>query len=251
MIDGLVPREDVGDAALRQLRLQTQIEGALRRRFAPPPVQKAREVLQRADARRRPIPFPQRLARYAVAAAVLMALGAGNWLLWSGQSDPGWRAPRHWTTLAELYEHERSRRMTPQWICRTDHEFASTFYERLGQGLAMLPPPSGVVATGLSVRPVLSKDTVVLLGYAGESPVLVVVDRVSAPAPQLPAQSDLRLHCATLGALRVCEVSPLEAPALLPLLVDPQVEAGWYQNPPPAATQPSPKWGLPTQPPAP
>lgn len=232
-------------AARAELAFQQRIDAALRRVAVPSDpsallarvnaAQRAGRVLALQRQVRR-----MRIVRLAVAAVLVLAVGGGGWLGWSwwrGTTTPEERyySDQLWRSLETVYRDEVKGGFKADWECKTEHEFARTFYMRFGQGLLLATLPDGIKSIGLSYCNSLSKKTTHLLATVNGQKVIVFVDRKpgpDAPEPSLSAESKLHLYKRELGRLVLYELSPLDHPYLLDVFYDPQKSTEWYRQPP-------------------
>lgn len=244
------------DPALQaELELQRSIDEALRCGFQPPSPQPILQALSRRASGAGMLRFPatQRWFRrpwgVAVAASIVVALVGVNWYVWTtlphGLGPSPRRPPIQLVSLEDGYQREIKKGFRPLWLCETDHQFASSIFRSLGQGLLISIPPAGIKPMGLSYCPSLSKDTMILLAEVESRPVVVFIDRLSADGrPTLPGDSGLRLFRREIGTLVLYEVTPLSEPRVLDLFYDPQMPEEWYRadHPPPEPPTTKPKW---------
>ncbi|MEM1208162.1 MAG: hypothetical protein AAGI54_02750 [Planctomycetota bacterium] len=200
--------------------LQQRIDASLRRLFAddrPPSL----DAIGDAPPNRRPA-----LARLrpALAIAALIALAAvvgAAWLILA-PADPG---PTIGMTPRAAYERFVDNNLTPDWRCETMAEFEQTFAERLGQPLTLAGfEVDGVAFVGISYAALRTGSAVAILAQADGQPVVVFVAR--KPIPDPTQLGPLHAHQQQIGTLHATELSPLDAPRVLPLLrpLDPTAE---------------------------
>ncbi len=228
------------DAGLRRnLAQQQQIDAALRRAATPPDAEailtrvRAAEHAGRVVALRRRQRTVVRL-RYAAAAMIVLAAGGGGWWGWTvlREEQRPYRSYREqpWRSFETVYRDEVAAGFRADWACKTEREFAATFWGRFGQGLLLAQLPPGVESLGLSYCHSLSPNTTHLLGQVQGQNVIVFVDRRSTDKEQKLAEgSPLHLFRRELGKLVLYELTPLDEPHFLPLFYDPHKPANWYQ----------------------
>jgi len=218
-----------------ELLLQQQINAALRSRFIPPVpppdlLAQLREAAPEAP-QSTTIPHPSRrwftLAGAASAAAVVW--GVLGWQYYSANKQPVYN-PR--IPLATIYEQRVAEGFKPTWVCEDDHIFASTFFERQGQGLLLAPMPEGTHMVGLAYFGGLSRYTTTMLARVNGTPVMVFVDRHDCgdPPEQPSKKSGLHLFRKELGGLVMYELSPFPEPRVMDYLYAAEV-------PPPQAAK--------------
>ncbi len=239
---------DTHPQAREELELQRRINGVLRRRVQPGDAQRIWERVDAAQRAGRVLALQRRqrwLRRgtWAIAAALVLAVGAGVWLRWgrpetAGVDEQGYKV-KPWRTFEMVYRDEVAAGFKCEWECKTDREFAGTFRKRFGQGLLVGQLPAGVHTLGLSYCNTLSRKTVILLAKVQDKDVLVFIDRPGQYDDlQIAANSGLHLFKRRLGQLVLCEVTPLDQPHLLDAFYDPQQPAAWYEQPA-TASQPA------------
>jgi hypothetical protein len=238
-----------------ELELQRRVDEALRRRFRPPSPQRILQALSGRASEPEILRLPpsrrwfQRPWGVAAAASIVVALLGANWYVWTtlphGLGPRPARPPIELVSLESGYQHEIKKGFRPLWLCETDHQFASSIFRSLGQGLLISLPPPGIKAKGLSYCPSLSENTMILLAEVESHPVVVFIDRLAADSrPSLPGDSGLRLFRREVGTLVLYEVTPLSEPRVLELFYDPQMPEEWYRADQPAEEPPAtkPKW---------
>ena len=215
---------------LESLDRQASIDRALKRIFAPPSESKVLQAIASAGSSSKPgtrrLPWA---ALMAIAAVLVLAVTA--WWMFDHEGGSPKREPPRRSLRAE-YEVQRERGFEPAWVCKTDQQFASTFWYRLGQGMLMHTSPEGVAALGLSYGRNLSRKTVLLLARVDGQPVLVFVDRLDneRSAPRQPP-ADLHLHRGQVGQLVLYEMSPIGEPRLIGLFYEPAMPQEWKSAP--------------------
>jgi hypothetical protein len=232
------PGRLASDADLRgALRLQERIDGALRRRFVAPapdvllgavlPGERTGAPPSRSAARLRPAP---RWGRWAVAASILLLLGAGNWYMWRS-FGPAPRKALATPTFQSVYRETVAAGFKADWLCENERQFATAFWQRFGQGLMLAAAAPGVQWDGVSYRRVISGKTLLVLAHVDDHPVLVVVDKLPASQSQIGGtNASLRHFEHKVGELYLYEITPLDGPRLLALFRDPQLPAEWYDR---------------------
>lgn len=210
-----------------ELARQERIHKTLRRLFAPPPDSRLHAI---ADAALVAAPAPATPAtaprRRLAAAAALLGIIAGSWLIWTALGirvrGPGYvTLPR--TSLDDVYDAQVAGGLGPEWRCETDEEFSEAFADRLGQPLVLDALPAGTEALGLSYCNCFTPRTMYLLARSDGRAVIVFVDRVERDtAPSAP--DGLNLFRSRVGPLVLYELSPLETPAVLPFLREPRTD---------------------------
>jgi hypothetical protein len=211
------------DAVLRrELDTQRTIDGLLRGGFAPPSADRVVAQIELAAQSQRVV------ARFSwsgtsparrVAIAAVLALGVlGIWRIWDfvESQRPGKYPARVGKPMHETYADVLAKGFRPDWVCKTDREFAETFKRRLGQPLLLAKLPEGVQAFGLWYPSTITPRTVGLLAKAGDAEILVFADRTKADKAQsLPPASGLHLFRREIDGIVLYELSPLTEAHLL------------------------------------
>jgi len=175
----------------------------------------------RTEAFRLPAPRPHaRRLRWALAAGLLLAaFGAyvTNFVLV--------------TSPDSLRREFIAAGFVPSWKCTDDDEFVNFSTSRVGE--AFLVAGSGAVSVlgWDSGHELLSEDTLSLWAMAGDVPVVVFIDQLGDDRlPRLRPLSGMNLHRGQLGGTVFYEVSPLDAPVVLPLIHRPGEAPGQVQS---------------------
>jgi len=209
-----------------RVRSHRRIDEALRRRLAPPPAEAVVSALRvHLDELERPAADESggprfRRGPWVLAASLLLAL-AGGWLtvralLPAGGSNPyGPHRP-----MIAVYEADVAGGFEPEWVCETPAIFAETFREHYGQALEQPEPSEGFTLIGLGYSSTISERTTRILARVEGAPVLVFVDRreVDRGPRRLPEGVPLHLFRRDVGRLVLYELTPLDAPRVLPSL---------------------------------
>jgi hypothetical protein len=239
-LDGLLGAADRDDFERRlerepdlraQVKYQQLIDHALRQCYAPPQpdrvlaeIDAARTTIRTGMRDRACVPtyfgMPRRLA-----VAAMLALGAvAVWRVWSfSRPAPSAKYPQRARKPMHItYRDMIENGFKPDWVCKTDEEFATAFRRRLGQPLLLAGLPDGISTVGLSYPNTITHRTIALLGKVRDHEVLVFVDRVRYDKGQsVPATSGLNLYRRQIGALVLYELSRLPEPHLLDLFYTP------------------------------
>ncbi|HLP83230.1 MAG TPA: hypothetical protein VK157_02685 [Phycisphaerales bacterium] len=129
--------------------------------------------------------------------------------------------------LAVAYARERSENFKPYAVCTTPEEFQSWTRAALGEPLATTEVPADIELVGWDYAPEVAGYTSVLIakiddrrgGPPHDQHVLVMMDRADrARRVSHRLMGDLHVFEATIGEVRLTEVSPYEVPLVLPLL---------------------------------
>jgi len=196
-----------GRLRLRARSHDTDAHGAVQE--APAEAESGAET---ASPRRR-LAWRRRTAVIGGMAAVLILSAVGYFLGWPSVATPDGRAP---LTLASVYHREMEAGLKPTWKCENDEEFAGTFRDRLGQPLLLAQVPDDVEALGLSYRPAISLQTVLMLARVNGQPAVVFVDKSTRDRPDRAQPADgLNVFRRELGVFVLYEVTPLDHPRLL------------------------------------
>lgn len=232
----VAPRPEVR----RDAALQAQIDATLRRTAAPSDAARAWAAIQAEQAAGRVIQLRRRetlrqWSNFAKAAVIVLAVG-GVWWQWNAQRRPADRPfyeTKPWASFDTVYRDEVKRGFKCEWECKTEREFADTFYRRFGQGLLLGSAPPNVRSLGLSYCNTITTQTVILLATVDQKPVLVFVDRPTDPnaaPPTVPPDSGLHAFTRNIGNLLLVEVSPLDQSHVLSMFYDPKKPAEWYSS---------------------
>ncbi|HEY4308361.1 MAG TPA: hypothetical protein VGN12_02815, partial [Pirellulales bacterium] len=204
-----------------EVQLQQQIDQALGKLFLPPaPPADLAERLRRASMVRT-IPIANQRRRWtlaAAAAAAMIAWGILGWQFFSPTNRPPVYNPR--LPLATIYKTSVDSGFKPTWVCEDDHVFASTFFERQGEGLLLAAMPAGSGMVGLAYCGGLSRYTTTMLARVDGQPVMVFVDRRENEEQVVPPAPDSGLHLfrKDLGDLVLYELTPFDAPRVMDYL---------------------------------
>lgn len=222
----------------RAVEQQRRVDASLDRLFTVPAAERLthklddevearqrRKVPGRADAGRRRV--------LAVAASIAIA-GLAGWRLWSFFSPKrDIYAPQPWRSLQTVYNDVVAGGFKPDWVCKDEQEFVSSFRRRLRAPLLVAQAPS-VHAGGLGYCNCITPNTMYVLarvapnGKIAETDpeeaakVIVFVDRASKDTDQtLPPDSSLNKFKKTIGPFVLYEVTPLSKPYVLDLFHQP------------------------------
>lgn len=227
--------------------LQARCDDALRAiaARAPAPL----DILNAADSNSAIAPAPAlrrglpRFVRLLATAAVIgtVALG-GAWLVvgWLDEREQSSRyariadAARPHRTIDEAFAERAAGDFKVDWLCKSDPEFAGTFYYRFGQALLMADPlPPGVKINGLAYGNSLSPRTTMIVAKVDGKGVVVFVDKRERCGHDTPIAVKEGLHAfrRELGQLVLVEVTPLDAPRLLDSAYVPDKPVSWFKKP--------------------
>lgn len=232
----------------KEIELQTNIDESLKRLFSPPSAQVSAGVQTQADddaELRIPIetPAPRRPLvsrgawRLTAAACVLIAVGFGGYAayLYYGGFDDSGGEPRRYSP-AQAYRLAEAGAFEPNWVCKDEQEFATTFHWQLGQAVALAKPPADVVPTGLSyVRLENGKawNQVEVIAKVNGKGVIVIVDKLNdSIQPCAPMEDGLHVFVKQTPHLVMREITPFDSPKLLELLSEREIPAEWKRTPP-------------------
>lgn len=245
------------EAVRKELALQQAVDQSLKRSFNPPeknpqqvavvPAAEAGAVAEAAA----PAVKAKRFSRAFIgiaAAVVLLIGGGGGWLYWRTLNpvlETRFPPPRPRLTLAQLYQKAKDKDFQPEWVCKDDKQFITTFYWKLNHALAMTSLPADVKSWGLTYALVAgskSHQVVLATGKIDGRGIMVLVDNVEKDQGQsLDPAHGLHLHKRKLEHLVLYEVSPLAKPLFLHLFEERDMPQAWidegYQAPP-GETQP-------------
>ncbi len=123
--------------------------------------------------------------------------------------------------LVQLYREAVQAGFKPYYECRDEARFADTFRVRQGIPLRLLPLPEGTRMRGLSYAGGLSRQTTAMLCQAGDTPVMVFVDRASRDTAVASRHEDSGIHVFRTEkyGLVFYEVSPLAQTRVTEFLV--------------------------------
>jgi hypothetical protein len=160
----------------------------------------------------------RRLALIAAATAATVVWGTLAWQYFGKKSDAPNYDPN--IPLATIYKTRVADGFHPTWICNDEHEFASTFLTRQGQGLLLASLPEGTQMEGLTYCGGISRYTTTMLARVNGAPVMVFVDRADADTHPAPPAAETRLHLfrKELGPLVLYELTPLNHPTVMDYL---------------------------------
>ncbi len=206
---------------------QRRIDASLERLFVPADLDRVAAQLATAIvASPMPIAEPRRAVRprtFAIAAgiALFVVVGVQVWTE-TGRRPIDPYAPQPWRSLSQVYEDTVDAGFRPQWVCKDDREFETTFRRRFGQSLAMLPPPPGIAWAGIDYCNSITPATTTVLAHVYGREVLLFVDRASGDKEaSVAAGSGLNLFQKRLGGLVVYEYTPHDRAYMVDLLYVP------------------------------
>lgn len=231
----------------RELALQQVVDQSLRRIFHPPekaePQQSVVPAAEDGAAVASPAAPPVKARRFSraflgIAAAVVLLIGGGGaWFYWRTLNpviETRFPAPRPRLTLAQLYQQARDKDFNPEWVCKDDKQFITTFYWRLNHALAMTNLPADVKSWGLSyalAAATKSPQVVLVTAKIKGQGIMVLVDSAEKDQGQtLDPTPGLHLHKRKLDHLVLYEVSPLDQPVLLHLFEERDMPQAWIDE---------------------
>jgi hypothetical protein len=235
------------DRELKQaVHRQKSIDQSLRRMFPVSSSATVEAVLQQAQQEShaasqtvtskpsaKTAPPPEKHVNWRRRLAVAAALLGGAYGIWSTYSfyfppKPTFMAEQGGgiepLKFDEYYTGKVKSGYQPYWVCENDAQFADTFRQRFGQALQMRSLPSNITCAGLDYCFTISELTTAVMLNIDDQKVVVLVDKADV-APRCRTHSDpnLRVFEATIGNLKLVEVSPFEAPKALDLFYNPDV----------------------------
>ncbi len=235
-----VERQRALDAALGRLFVPPSADQMLARLHAPPAQNgSVGAKLTRSSARPAAQP-PQRAVRAwwwrglaAAAAIALLAVGV-RWFVVTRPSEPPGPVIAASSTrpLAEVYRRQVADGFKPEWVCKNDQEFASTYWWILGQGMIVANLPEGVEALGVDYGRAISPKTTLLLARVRGTEVLVFADRLEDDPGQPPPDGGLNQFYRVVGGLVLYELSPLDRAYLLESFEQVDVPDEWKKSAP-------------------
>lgn len=210
------------------VRLQSQIDDALRRQFHAP--QPSPSFLRQLRSAEPTMPKTTRFTFSAVARrtwiGIALAVGAAAAVTWIGLvflADRGGRPtiPFEPRPLVKIYQETIRDGFAPYFECNDPKRFASTFQRRQGMSLRLMVLPAGCELGGLANSGGLSIKTTSMLCYDHQQPVLVFVDRLEADQPRMAENEEpgLFVHRKEYRGLVMYEVSPFADARFLDYLV--------------------------------
>ncbi len=220
------------DPALRaELALQEQIDQALRRThrvegIAMPaiPIDALRGLEESVAVDGEPVHrvIPWRRWGVLVAAAIIVLTFAGLFRAYWDARVPDFKL----VEPVAMYDRLVRTGFRPAVVCRTEPEFARLVKEKLGTALIAAGSP-GVEVLGWGYKDdydgsPISPKTMMLLARVDGREVLVLLDSAGRDRElRAPAGSGMHLHRRVIGPLVTYEVSPFDAPRVLPVLREP------------------------------
>lgn len=209
----------------RAVELQKRIDGSLRQSMAPPVVPP--DLLARLQEATAPQPAanaqkskPSRLKLVLAGSAVAIVWGILCWRMFFSSDHRSTAQAYPPVPLATVYKDAVDHGFQPNWVCKDDHQFASTFFERQGQGLLLAAMPEGTKMEGLAYTRGLTPQATTMLARVDGKPVMVFVDKAgcgSEPSDPAP-ETGLHLFRKELGSLVLYELTPLDHAAVMQYL---------------------------------
>jgi hypothetical protein len=172
----------------------------------------------------RPTRSVARRAWLALAAAVVLAIGAGVWL-----ARESALAHERGVQLIAYYHEQVNLGLTPQWVCTDDANFRVYTQSRFGAPMTFTPPPAGLALIGWTyVRgPMRTPTNAVLMATRDTTPVLVIVEkREHAPRVTPPVDAGLHIYRRDLAHVTLFEISPRATPSVLDILSEAPAGSG-------------------------
>ncbi|MCB9855723.1 MAG: hypothetical protein H6818_08540 [Phycisphaerales bacterium] len=223
-------------------RLDTHrlIEASLNRTFAPPvrkpaaPSSIVRETIsmEAAEPAGEAAPPSARTSgrffrKFAMAAMLAIVAFGGYWgwqnrALFIGTSGP--------LTLTQFYEKSAANDFKEDWVCKNERQFQTTFWYRLGSGVALASAPSNVKVLGIKYGNTLSPQSVHLTAKVDGKGVVVFVDSKHNDRKDDVSSDGLHAFRKETDHLVFVEVSPLDHPAVLGLLSETELPVEWTQE---------------------
>jgi hypothetical protein len=237
-VDGLLSESErcefearlAADDGLRaEHELQASIDDSLRSLFSPPAVPR--------------LPSPQRLVpgrgRFlrsgwlAVAAMVVIVLGI--WGIWDQLRvrplGPDQYQVPAWQSMEMAYLQKVNTGFKPAWVCENDQQFATAFWDVLGQAMQLKGLPAEVQIAGLSYANVHSRRTMLVLVRDRGEPIVVFADRAANPrALELTGESPLHIFSRRVGDVVLYEVSKLPSARVLDLFAQTAMPPEWIKE---------------------
>ncbi|RMF84625.1 MAG: hypothetical protein D6744_02760 [Planctomycetota bacterium] len=221
----------------REVDLQRDVDGALRRLAKPPDVAallaRVRENTPMRIRPRRRLRSLLVVGGLGIAAALaLFAIGSALWWWDDPASWPYGRLLVEPRSASEVYRYAEGHDFSPAWECENDQQFAAAVWNRLGTPLVLASSlPENIQPRGLLFANVISRDSAVMCALVDGRGVLVVIDRADRDGVvRVPPWSGLRVFEKKLGDLVLYEVTPWDKPAMLGWWRIPDVSDAWLQE---------------------
>ncbi|MCA9254256.1 MAG: hypothetical protein KDA33_01405 [Phycisphaerales bacterium] len=224
-----------------RIQLHRKIEASLNRSFSPPssapdlnrptatasiPIESARSAAPDPARARKSGGFLKGLA----IAAMLAIVAYGGYWGWEHRSM--FMGGSGSMTLAQFYDASATDDFKEGWACKSDREFQTTFWYRLGYGVALASPtPSNVNVKGLKYADTLSPTSIHLMAKVGDKGVIVFVDGKDKDRKEDVSTEGLKAFRKETEHLVFVEVTPLDRPLLLSLLSETELPEKWKAEP--------------------
>lgn len=218
-----------------RIERQHDIEASLRRSFMPPtqapeiPDERSVETIPMTNRREGDVDGAATrkksggLLKGLAIAAMLAIVAGGGW--WGWQNRAMFMGGR--LTMAQFYEKAAEQEFKEDWVCKNDQQFQTTFWYRLGHGVALAQAPTGVDVHGIKYGETLSPLSVHLTADVDGKGVIVFVDKKENAPKDDVTKKGLHTYSKQSKHLVFVEVSPLERPVLLNLLTETEVPQKW------------------------
>lgn len=166
------------------------------------------------------------------AAAVLALLATVSWVVLPIMVNDG-QAERDYSLVPAdaFYAYTVRNGFEPNWVCETDHEFATTFKERVGVPMLLANLPSASSMVGLSYPNVMSNHDLAMLAESEGQQIIVFaerVDEIKATSSVLRSHwideakaKGLNWYEQRVGEVVLYELSPLKEARFLPFFIVP------------------------------
>lgn len=160
-------------------------------------------------------------------AASLLIVGLIS-LFVTGVIDPGaWFSNKGLVSPESVYQSKVATGFIPDWVCTTDQQFVENTRDLLDEPFLIRSTGSVEVVGWAYYSPVLSRKTIILLTRVEGKEVIVVMDhKENDRRLRLPRTTGLHDFSEVVGNAVLHEITPFDAPRVLPLVERVSVPAG-------------------------
>ena len=176
--------------------------------------------------------FQSTVAKFSLAACLLIAIGTLGWVGFSTRLVEPHFVPQ---PVVLLFDENIKSGFEPYYHCDDPNRFADTFEARHGRRLVLADLPVDKEMLGISYLGGLSRQTTAMLGQVGQEKAIVFVDSqanqnaidiATEPVDQLPQWN---VFVVKKYGLVFVEVSGMESPQFIPYFV-PEKPGSFYQR---------------------